>query len=102
MMTSKIDEIKDRLAKATPGPWKAFKTTDGRKLLGIGDANAEGVFDVGFGVWRDGDERDANADLIANSPSDIQYLLDEVERLEQQIYELDEMVKHDRGALGDV
>lgn len=53
----------------TPGPWKVFTTKDGNKVIGIGDVNAEGVADCGFGVWRGGDaEALANAKLMAAAP----------------------------------
>jgi hypothetical protein len=53
--------------KATPGPWKVFRASNG-KLLGIGDAEAVGVTDAFGGLWRTGKEMEANADLIAASP----------------------------------
>ena len=52
----------------TPGPWKLFTTPDGGRIVGIGDVNAEGVTDCGFGLWRDGPEMMANAQLIAAAP----------------------------------
>lgn len=56
-------------AQHTPGPWKVFTTSDGSKVIGIGDRNGEGVADCGFGIWRGGSEEAlANARLIAAAP----------------------------------
>ena len=60
--------------KFTPGPWKVFRASDGRFILGVGDKNAGGITDGGdvatndLGIWRSGAERDANAALIAAAP----------------------------------
>lgn len=54
--------------KHTPGPWRLFMTTDGRKLIGIGESTGEGIADHGFGTWRSGEEQLANARLIAAAP----------------------------------
>ena len=35
----------------TPTPWRVFTTPDGRKLVGIGGTEGQGVLDAGFGVW---------------------------------------------------
>ncbi len=73
--------IKNRLAKATPGPWDAysvpgFKSEAPYTAVGIGEKEARLVrFD---GAWPD-------ADFIANSPTDIAALVAEVERLRTQI-----------------
>lgn len=61
--------------KFTPGPWKVFRASDGRSILGVGDKNAGGITDCGdvstndLGLWRSGTERDANAALIAAAPA---------------------------------
>lgn len=52
----------------TPGPWTIYRTTDGRAILGIGDADAGGITDAHFGFWRSGEEYEANARLIASAP----------------------------------
>ena len=55
--------------KFTPGPWRIFKSTDGTKIIGIGELTGEGVTDSGFGLWRgNSDEATANACLIAAAP----------------------------------
>ena len=56
-------------AQHTPGPWTVFTNPDGTKIVGIGDRNAEGVTDCGFGIWRGGSEEAlANAHLISAAP----------------------------------
>jgi hypothetical protein len=54
--------------KHTVGPWRIFRSTDGQKIIGIGELNGAGVTDCGFGTWRDGAEQEANARLIAAAP----------------------------------
>lgn len=51
----------------TPTPWKAFRSTDGHVYIGIGDKDGGGIADAGFGMWRDGPEREANAELIVRA-----------------------------------
>ena len=53
----------------TPGPWKVYRTKDGTAILGIGDAESGGITDANFGLWRSGEEREANARLIAAAPA---------------------------------
>ena len=55
--------------KFTPKPWKVYTAKAGHKVIGIGDANGEGITDSGFGVWRGGSaEAEANAHLISAAP----------------------------------
>lgn len=68
-MSSFIEQAEKALEGITPGPWEVFRTLNGEAMLGIGDRNAEGVFDCGFGVWRGEGERDANANFIAAAPA---------------------------------
>lgn len=89
MSPERLAEIRARLEAATPGPWKARRT------------RTDLAFHVpAMVVWErsEGTTRvltfvavceaalapnDANADLIANAPTDLADLLAEVERLEQ-------------------
>lgn len=71
-------------AKHSPGPWSVYTSPDGSKLVGIGDSNAEGVADCGFGIWRGGDaEAIANARLIAAAPDLLEALKEARTQLEQ-------------------
>lgn len=74
---SKLQEIRERWAKATPGPWCIREV-------------AEGILDVvsqpqKVGVAEDLGPPDAEA--IAAAPSDIEWLLKRVERLEAALRE---------------
>ncbi|MBL4753615.1 MAG: hypothetical protein JKY52_08505 [Flavobacteriales bacterium] len=96
---SKLDEIKDRLAKATPGPW-ATDTVDyseGVTIRTVKTHRMEGGVYSGIEfpevIISHGGRIDEtyveiskdNATFITNSPSDIQYLLDEVDRLREEL-----------------
>lgn len=59
----------DSASKHTPGPWRIFRATDGRKFIGIGEVTGEGITDAGFGTWRSGAEQEANVCLIAAAPT---------------------------------
>ena len=69
-----LDEIKARLAAATPGPWRtdhqAISTSNPRVLVGDGAV-------IAFVV-----ESSRNCHLIANAPADLSRLIAEVERLD--------------------
>lgn len=82
----------------TPGPWKAIITKDGRKLVGVGQENGEGVTDCGFGIWAWGEpEAIANARLIAAAPDMLEALYTAKACLER----LDETEKS-KTAYGDI
>jgi len=56
------------MTEHTPTPWKVFTTPDGRKLVGIGAENGEGILDCGFGVWAWDDPAGiANANLVVKA-----------------------------------
>lgn len=92
---SRLDEIRARLAAATPGPWTLFaaaaesevmavlKPGEPRERIVTMDADHY-VVTLGVDECGDGDGPDravADATLIANAPADLAYLLGEVERL---------------------
>lgn len=54
----------------TPGPWAVFRATGGTDILGVGDAAGGSIAHL----WRDGDEREANARLIATAPEMLEAL----------------------------
>ena len=71
-MSDRIDAIRDRLAKATPGPWETVPTTGNAVASPDGD-----------GYWTDVADRiesEPDADLIANAPADLAYLLAELDK----------------------
>jgi hypothetical protein len=56
------------MAEHTPTPWRVFKTTDGRKLVGVGAQDGQGILDAGYGVWAwDDAEGIANAELVVKA-----------------------------------
>jgi hypothetical protein len=82
------DEIRERVAKATPGPWVAIKQAG--KDEGAYTIATDRKFGCSFvEVWGDlspqPGKQEANAILIANAPADLAYLLGENERLRRQI-----------------
>ncbi len=79
-MSDRLAEIRGRLEAATPGPW--WHTNDGWIMaeggLTIQHWNSDKLQDgIKFGNPKD-------IDFIANAPTDIRYLLDEVERLQER------------------
>jgi len=86
-----LDEIRERWAKGTPGPWvicpTIYRKGEWRFEPGV-ERNGEFVPLVekeGCEYIRDLGLIEANADKIANAPTDIAFLLAEVERLEKDI-----------------
>jgi hypothetical protein len=79
-----LKAIKERLAKATPGPWRAIDESDYDVRVYEGDIASSDNSRV---VARySGDERvetfsDRDADLIAHAPADLASLVAEVESL---------------------
>ena len=53
----------DSIAPGTALPWRTFHTARGEDILGIGDMTGGSVAHL----WRDGDEREANAAYIVNA-----------------------------------
>lgn len=85
-MTDYTDEIKARLEKATPGPWRIEETETGYNIPGIlrsvcsydEDGNPEShAFLYGN-----------NAEFIAHAPTDIANLLKEREVLREALFNL--------------
>jgi len=66
-----FEEIRNRLNKATPGPWEVNSIGAKNYLLWFG-GNWSSEFD------------DANYDFIAHARTDIQHLLDYIEYLENK------------------
>jgi hypothetical protein len=87
MNEDKFKEIRARVNSARPGPWVAF--VEGRDFDG-----GSSVIRVGEGdnssedLYLSGDSKAvpaADYDFIANARQDIEFLLDEVERLHRLI-----------------
>lgn len=92
-MTDRLDEIRARLAKATPGPW----VFDGEKILErrIDD---DGFMEV-ICKLPSGRESDRNSELLTNAPADIDYLQTKLaeeraenQRLQMQVLELNQQI----------
>jgi hypothetical protein len=81
---SRIDEIRKRVEAATPGPWRFDLNRRFIESLETFEKLAEGAYDR---LEEDSyiDIADKNADLIANAPSDLAFLLAEVERLRKAL-----------------
>ena len=75
-MTDRIDEIRERLTSATPGPWRIDENDPTSFDSIVSTANDEpwGWVEVARSLGPD-------SDLIASAPADIAFLLAEVERL---------------------
>lgn len=88
-MKHRISEIKDRLEKATPGPWEADICE-----TGSGVVSDEGwICQLWYKTEEPMENHICNADFIAHAPEDIRFLLDEIDRLqiENKPLTLDEM-----------
>lgn len=82
-MSEGVREIRARLDAATPGPWVVSRWLDGRG----GSKPMVAARGVTVAITHpapvcDTEQCEANAELIANAPTDIHHLLDRVERLE--------------------
>jgi hypothetical protein len=67
---------------STATPWRVFTTPDGRKLVGIGSQEGEGILDCGFGVWAwDDAEGIANANLVVDAVNNYAALKARIEAL---------------------
>ncbi len=116
--TSREREIRERIAKATPGPWRA----DDEVMSWLGGAMRGSRVTAPIGeatAWRDGagfqtraiahapvamcpsdgyTQTLEDAALIANAPTDLQWLLDECSSLRSQLATRDAAI---RWALGE-
>jgi hypothetical protein len=99
-MTDRIKEIKQRLEKASPGPWKVpaanvhrvIAIKDGNPYLLIVEHPEEHAFfgkdDLSYfrlGSEGGGKQSAANAQFIAHAPDDIRYLLAELKKAREEI-----------------
>lgn len=84
-MNDRIQEIKKRLAEATPGPWEAV-VGNYNEIAIVGQKGLVMSFGgyAGFDNFKGTEPSDEDERLITWAPSDISYLLSEVERLQRE------------------
>ena len=75
---ARIREIRERLSRATPGPWRV------RPDIGSIHGPDGKAIQTG-GEHFTGEEPWANAHLVANTPSDLEYLLDLLAERDRQV-----------------
>lgn len=78
-----INEIKEALEKATAGPWTSDPLINGYGVKSGNYINQIALITEGIGLNRDRDKARNNANLIANTPTYIRYLLDELEKVQR-------------------
>lgn len=84
-MNDRIQEIKKRLAEATLGPWEAV-VGNYNEIAIVGQKGLVMSFGgyAGFDNFKGTEPSDEDERFITWAPSDISYLLSEVERLQSQ------------------
>lgn len=87
----RIAEIKERLAKATPGPWTRVERSNyGREPhAGSIASGALSVANLIAKIEDDGQNVEADADLLAHSPDDIAFLLGQLDAAREDSRRLD-------------
>ena len=87
MTTLDLEPIKERLAAATPGPWRVWRDPDPTNVraTAVETAWCYGDIEGDTELITDYLPTDADARFIAEAPSDIEALIGEVERLRGQI-----------------
>lgn len=87
--------------KHTELPWKVFLTKNGMRLVGIGDAEGQGICDAGFGIWSWNDpEGIANAEYIVTACNNYPALLAENGRLKEALEEARDLLTRARDEMG--
>ena len=79
-MPDRVSEIRARLEAATPGPWTAHDTAGAHWLIGAGKHGP-----IGNTTF---DNCQANAEFIAHAPADLDFLLSESARKDEEIARL--------------
>jgi len=83
-MSDKIQEIKEVLLKATPGPWEAYVHNSGAKVSAKGASADNWICQLWYKSEEPMENYEGNAHFIAKAPEYITYLLQEIERKEQE------------------
>ena len=92
MSTLDLEPIKERLAAATPGPWKAKEDSwDGYSV--VIDDSGPGVSIIAEQIGQGWDEGRGDAEFIANAPEYIAALVAEVERLRGQVNAVKKIIR---------
>ena len=83
MSTLDLEPIKERLAAATPGPWRVWTDPDPTKVraTAVETAWCHGDIEGDTELITDYLPTDADAEMIAHAPSDLAALVAEVEQL---------------------
>jgi hypothetical protein len=79
----RLDEIRERLSKATPGEWRSSSPIDDDP--GSFFVHAVGAIDDAFLLQTC---PDADADFIAHSRADLEWAVAEIERLRREVRDL--------------
>jgi len=82
----RLEEIEERWAKTTPGPWAVNDANDAGELY-VGRANDNGdwfaIVEFTYQIWEERVREDADA--IAAAPQDIAWLIAEVKRTREEL-----------------
>ncbi|TKI65587.1 hypothetical protein FC756_16185 [Lysinibacillus mangiferihumi] len=89
MNQEQLNAIKERVAKATPGPWESEETTEGH--IDIFNPNQD------YAICQTGNEtydclNDGDTEFIKHAITDVPALVAEVERLMKGMYQLREYI----------
>ncbi len=68
-MSTDMSEIRDALAKATPGPWYAFASTIATEAGRCTCSPHYGAHENGCGLMEIGQMVETDANLVANAPA---------------------------------
>ena len=95
MTTLDLEPIKERLAAATPGPWRVWHDPDPSKVrsTAVETAWCYGDIEGDTELITDYLPTGADAEMIAHAPEDIAALISEVERLREQVEAVKKIIR---------